>query len=375
MLAERLGFSSEVQQSVRYTWEQWNGKGMGYGLRGSDIPLTARVLHISQALEVAHRFGGQKAAIAMAKERSGKDFDPDLSGAFDMLADKREFWSVLEHETVQKTILDMRPPSPYDTVSDDNVQDVCEVLADFTDIKCPRTRHHSRTVAAIATGIARCLHLPEKDSTRIGRAALIHDLGKVTVPDSILDKKGELSESEWERFRLHPYYSERILLRVEKLKELAPAAASHHEAMDGRGYYRQLRGDQISVEGRILAVADTYALISGESNAASPEEILAKMRPLLGSQLDPGCYEALVASLTGGPSLERHVKRVRGLDLTDRETEVLRYLAKGLSNRQIAETLVISAKTVETHLDHIYGKLGVTCRTSAVVYAVHNGLA
>ena len=182
-----------------------------------------------------------------------------------------------------------------------------------------------------------------------------------------------------------PNYTQRVLERVEPLQELAPAAAAAHEWINGQGYHQQLIGEQIPLNGRILAVADTYAqLTQQQGDQVEPADALRKMRPLVGTQFDGSCYEALAASLTSAYHVKRIVPRRRqlgdpslrsGQALTEREAELLRLLAQGQSNPQIAKTLVISRKTVEHHLEHIYNKIGVTCRTSAVVYAVQHGIA
>ena len=174
-----------------------------------------------------------------------------------------------------------------------------------------------------------------------------------------------------------PNYTQRVLERVEPLHELAPAAATAHEWINGQGYHRQLIGEQIPLNGRILAVADTYAQLTQQlGDKLEPEEALRKMRLSVGTQFDESCYDALAASLTSAHPVKRTVRERRGLsELTEREAEVLRLLAQGQSNPQIAKALVISRKTVEHHLERIYYKIGVTCRTSAVVYAVQHGIA
>jgi HD-GYP domain-containing protein (c-di-GMP phosphodiesterase class II) len=201
----------------------------------------------------------------------------------------------------------------------------------------------------------------------------------VAIPLRILEKGDRRSASEWEYYRLHSYYTQRVLERVEPLQELVPAAAAAHEWINGQGYHRQLIGEQIPLNGRILAVADTYAqLTQQQSDQVEPADALRKMRPSVGTQFDESCYNALAASLTSAHLVKRTAtapKRRQLGDLTEREAEVLRLLAQGQSNPQIAKALVISRKTVEHHLEHIYNKIGVTCRTSAVVYAVQQGIA
>ena len=325
-------------------------------------------------MEVAHAFGGTSAAAAVAGERRGTDFDPELVGAFLSLSDRPEFWHVLEQDSVQTEVLAMKPPSRFDRVSDGQVETVCEVIADFTDIASQHSWNPSQIVADLAVGIARQLGLRDEEVTRLRRVALVHDIGKVAVPSATLQKQERLSESEWEVFRLHPYYTERVLSRVGSLSSLAHEAAAHHESLDGQGYHRRLAGEQIPLGGRIMALADTFAVLSRQTPGVETDETLQQLGPMVGPQLDPMCFEALVASLDGARPSRAARRRQRPGNLTEREAELLRELAKGLSNKQIANSLVISQKTVEHHLENIYNKLGISSRTSAVVFAVQNGI-
>ena len=204
----------------------------------------------------------------------------------------------------------------------------------------------------------------------------MHDVGKVAIPVAILTKGEQRSSSEWETLRLHPYYTQRILERVASLQALAPAASAHHEWVNGQGYHRQLCGEQIPLHGRILAVANSYVrLIQQKGDQTDQAAVLHKMHALVDSQFDRACYEALVTSVTKGHDIQYISPRSLAVgNLTKREVEVLSLLAKGYNTPQIARTLHISRKTVEHHLSHIYKKIGVTCRTAAVVYAVQQGI-
>jgi len=376
LFARQLGFPAYVQQTLRFQWERWDGKGMAYRLQGSTIPRTARILHLAQVLELTYRFGGPAATCVLAKEKRGTRFDPEAVDAFLALTQQADFWSTFEEQSTQEALLARRPSTVADHAEEDQTERVCETLADFIDLKTRETWHHSRTVAEVAVGIGTCLGLDPRELIKLRCAALVHDIGKVAVPVAILAKGEQRSSSEWETYRLHPYYTQRILERVEALRELAQAAASHHEWMNGRGYYRQLCGEQIPFYGRILAVANTYArLVQQQGDQKDPAGVLRDMHSLVDRQFDRVCYDALVTSVTGAAGLESIPRRSRKAGtLTEREVEVLCLLAQGRSTPQIAQTLDISRKTVEHHLEHIYDKLGVTCRTAAVVYAVQQGL-
>ncbi len=171
---------------------------------------------------------------------------------------------------------------------------------------------------------------------------------------------------------MHTYHTSHILERVAPFQDMASSAAAHHERLDGTGYHRQLSGSQIPLTGRILAVANAYAqLTNQERSEAHRESAQQTIQRGVPSQFDGDCYEALAASLSGSRSTRAVPLPRRQHDtLTEREVEVLDLLARSLSNPRIADALVISRKTIEHHLQHMYAKLSVTCRTAAVAYAV-----
>ena len=377
MFARQLGFPDYVQQALRFQWERWDGKGIAYRLKGPTIPRAARILHLAQVLDLTYRFAGPEAVRNLALEKRATRFDPEAVDALLVLTQRTDFWSDFEEQSTQEALLARRPSTPADYVREDQTQLVCETLADFTDIKTRETWHHSRSVAEVAVGIGSKLGLDANELTRLQCAALVHDIGKVAIPFTVLTKGEQRSSSEWETYRLHPYYTQRILERVNAFQDLAQTAAAHHEWVNGQGYHRQLSGEQIPFHGRILAVANTYTRLvqHQQENGGNPTEALCEMRSQVGIQFDSLCYDALVASLTGGNSLVNPSPQSRKAGkLTEREVEVLCLLAQGSNTPQIARTLGISGKTVEHHLSHIYTKIGVTCRTAAVVYAVQQGL-
>jgi HD-GYP domain-containing protein (c-di-GMP phosphodiesterase class II) len=336
LFARRPGFPEYVQHTLRFQFERWEGKNLVYGFKGTEVPLAARILHAALTLELAHGFGRPASARALAREQRGAHYDPEVVDAFLNLEKQADFWQTLEHESAQSIILAMQPPTSADRMGADQIEVVCEALADLVDIKTYEPWNHSRIVAEVAVGMGSYLGLGEPELNRLRCAALVHDIGNVALPLHILEKGDNRTASEWEYYRLHSYYTQRVLERVEPLQELAPAAAAAHEWINGQGYHRQLIGEQIPLSGRILAVADTYVqLTQQQGDQVEPADALRKMRPLVGTQFDGSCYEALAASLTSDHHVKRIVPRRRQLgDLTEREAEVLRLLAQGQSNHR-----------------------------------------
>ena len=244
-------------------------------------------------------------------------------------------------------------------------------VADFVDLKSPYTLGHSRGVGELAAAAASELGA---NTRTVRRAGLVHDLGRMGVPNTIWDKRARLTAGEVERVRLHPYYTDRILASVPALARLAPVAAQHHERLDGSGYPRGSTAESLTPEGRLLAVADCYQAWSEPRpyrEALDPGKIAARLREeVKAGRLDGAAVDAVLRA--AGHQVRRNREWPAGL--TAREVEVLRHLARGRSQKEIAERLVISRKTASHHVEHIYAKIGVSNRAMASLFATRHGL-
>jgi HD-GYP domain-containing protein (c-di-GMP phosphodiesterase class II) len=370
-LAGRLGLDQRVRDSVEQTFERWDGKGVPNGARGEQILLTSRVVALADVVEVYHRAAGPAAAVDVARRRRGTQFDPHLVDLF--AAEAEPLLAQLDQATDWDSVIGAEP-ALGPPLTDAQLEAALEAIADFTDVKSPFTIGHSRGVADLAGEAARSLGLGDAAARQVRRAGLVHDLGRLGVPNTIWDKPGELSHSESERVRLHPYLTERMLARSAALAPLAAIACLHHERMDGSGYPRGLSGTALSPGGRILAAADAYHARTEprpHRPACPPAEAAAQLRALARSaKLDGQAVAAVLAAAGHRGAL----RVVRPAGLTSREVDVLRLLARGMSNRQIAAQLVISAKTAGHHVEHIYAKTGTSNRAMASLYAANNGL-
>ena len=217
--------------------------------------------------------------------------------------------------------------------------------------------------------------LPDDDAVALGRAALVHDVGRVGVPNGVWDRRGPLSAEQWERVRLHPYLTERVLRRCSLLAPNADVAARHHERVDGSGYHRGTSGGQFDQGARLLAAADAYHAMT-EDRPHRPALTASDAASQLAADVDAGRFGRVevdaVLAAAGQPRLQAAATNPAGL--TDREVEVLCLIARGRLNKQVAATLGISAKTVGHHIEHIYAKAGVATRAGATLFAMERGL-
>jgi HD-GYP domain-containing protein (c-di-GMP phosphodiesterase class II) len=370
-LAQALGLGRDVRAGLYQTFERWDGKGVPAEVSGEEILMAARLVNLADVIEVFHRAGGVDAAVAVARERSGTQFDPALVEAF--CANAPTLLSGIDTVTTWQAVIDAEPALGI-VLSDEELDSALEAIADFTDLKSPWTIGHSRGVAELARVAAESYGLSEADAKLVRQAALVHDLGRLGVSNRIWDKPGALTPAEWERVRIHPYLTERMLASSAALAPLGAIAVQHHERLDGSGYPRGLSGDAITPAGRILGAADTYHAITearphraARTGEQAAEELRAGVRQAL---FDSDAVDAVLRA--AGHPVKRRREWPAGL--TNREIEVLRLLVRGLSNREIAEELVISRKTAGTHVEHIYSKLGVSNRARASLFAMKHGL-
>ena len=372
-IAQRLGLGADVQQPLLHVFARWDGKGIPRGTRGEALPLAIRLVHIASIAEVYHRNAGVDAAIAVTRDRAGGQFDPRLVEAFADCA--AELLDGLAEDSSWDTVI-AAEPGLAKALAGDELDASLEAVADFADLKSPSFTGHSRGVARLATGAAQSAGLPEDAVTELRRAALVHDVGRSGVPNTIWDKPGPLTDAERERVRLHSYYTERMLARPEGLARLGAIAACHHERLDGSGYHRSLPGSALSPAARILAAADAYhAMTEARPHrpALAAEAAAAELRAAVrAGRIDADAAEDVLTA--AGHARAGARERARPAGLTARELEVLLLVAHGASSRDVAQELVIAAKTARNHIERIYTKLGVSTRAEASLYAMRHGL-
>ena len=370
-LAGRLGLGAQVREGLYQTFERWDGKGVPAEAKGSEILVPARLVSLADVVEVYHRTGGVEAAVAVARERSGTQFDPALVEVFS--SEAPALFRDIDAVTTWPAVIEAEPALGI-VLSDEELGSALEAIADFTDLKSPWTIGHSRGVADLAGAATTMSGFWGGAESLVRRAVLVLDLGRLGVSNAIWDKRGTLTAAELERVRLHPYLTERMLASSGALASVGAIAVQHHERLDGSGYPRGLSGDAIAPVGRILAAADAYHAMTEtrpHRGARTAEQAATELRAGVRRALFDGDAVDAVLRAAGHPVRRR---REGPAGLTNREIEVLRLLVRGLSNKEIAERLVISRKTAGSHVEHIYSKIGVSNRARASLFAMKHGL-
>lgn len=300
-IAAQLRFPPAVCDAIHALDEHWNGKGRPDRRAGPAIPIYARIALLAQVIDVFHTAAGCEAALTEARNRSGSWFDPHAVACFERAASIPGFWEMLSSESINEAVTALEPVQRTVVVDDDYLDDIARAFAKVIDTKSPFTSGHSERVAVYADLIAAELGFTDERRRWLRRAALLHDVGKLGVSNSILDKNGKLDESEWQDMRNHAALSEGILTRVAAFRELARIGGAHHERLDGRGYPRGLVAHEIEPETRIVSVADVFDALTADRpyrKAMPVSKALDIMRSDLGTAFDPECFAALERALT-----------------------------------------------------------------------------
>ena len=295
-IARLLRFPDAVADGIYSLDEHFDGNGKPARLAGQAIPVFSRIALLAQVIDVFHAAGGRNAALRELRARAGRWFDPQLVALFEQVARDDAFWAMLASDEVERAVFDLEPAGHAVPLDEDYLDDIAAAFGQVVDSKSPYTSGHSARVALYADMIAERLGVPGERRRWLKRAALLHDVGKLGVSNSVLDKAGALDREEWDAVKLHAVHTETILSRIKAFGELARVAAAHHERLDGGGYPRGLGADQISLETRIITTADIFDAITAERpyrGAIPLGKALQMMEKTVGSALDPACFRAL----------------------------------------------------------------------------------
>ncbi len=371
LLAERFGLGPDVCEPLKQMFARWDGKGVPLGVRGDEIAMSIRLFHVADIVEVHYHRHGVDAALEIARERRGAQFDPDIVDEFCRHA--HDLLPTTDEETDWIALIETEP-GLRTPLTEPEIDNALEAVADFTDLRSPYFAGHSRGVADLAAAAAREIGLPEAEVVLTRRAGLVHDLGGHGIPVTIWDKPGPLTTAERERVRLHPYYTERMLARPAMLAQLGAIAASHHERLDRSGYHRALSAAAIPMPARLIAAADAYHAMT-EPRAYRPAMPADRAAKALRSEVTSGRLDGeAVDGVLAAAGHKRRKRRTGLAGLTPREVEVLALIARGASNRQVARALNITPRTAGTHIERIYTKIGASTRSVATLFAVQHGL-
>jgi HD-GYP domain-containing protein (c-di-GMP phosphodiesterase class II) len=370
-LSDRVGLDPHISAALDQTFTRWDGHGIPRGVGGDQIVLPMQICQLADGIEVWHREEGVQGSIDRVRAGSGTYVNPSLVAEWEAAA--ADVLESLGEASSWDAVIAAEPRSAP-PLTERELDAALEVVADYADLKSPWFSGHSRGVADLAATAARHAGLPESDVTTLRRAALLHDLGRNGVPNSIWDKPGPLTEAERERAQLHAYYTDRVVRRAGALAHLAPIASAAHERAEGSGYPRGIAGDTIPRLGRILEAADAYhAMLEPRPYrpALTKEAAARELRDMArAGELRGDAVDCLLAA-AGHPTRR---KAIAPGGLTAREIEVLARVARGATLREVGDDLGITPKTAGNHVERIYAKIGASSRAEATMFAMQHGL-
>jgi HD-GYP domain-containing protein (c-di-GMP phosphodiesterase class II) len=371
MMAKRLGLPASVHNLFVHLTERWDGKGVLKRAKGDEIPLPIRITQVARDAAYQRVVGGDEHAVEAIRERAGGAFDPAIAARFIEAAPDIMAVADVPESAWEATLA--AEPRPWLTLEGEGVDGALAAIGDFADLASPHLSGHSSGVAALAASAARGYGFGPSDVSLMRRAAFVHDVGRIAIHPRIWLKPAALTVDEWEQVRLHPYHTERVLLRSPVLASLAEVACAHHERLDGTGYHRRLSMASLPASARLLAAADTFHAMREprpHRDGLSPEEAasLLAAEARAGHQDSEAVAAVIEAAGQPAPPLDRPA------GLTEREAEVVGFLARGFQTKQVARRLGISVKTADRHIQNAYRKIGVSSRAAATLFAMEHGL-
>jgi len=300
-IARKMHFSENVIAAIRSFDEHWDGGGMPVGLKGEEIPIFSRISLIAQIADVFRTGTGIDAAKQEIRKRCGTWFEPRMVEAFERVAVNDHFWSVLASDGLRAELFKLEPAQRQVFVDEDYLDDIAAAFAQVVDSKSPFTSGHSERVTLFADLIAEQMGFSLQRRRWLKRAALLHDIGKLGVSNSILDKPDKLDAGEWVAMQRHATFGQAILSQIGAFADLAAIAGCHHERLDGKGYPRGLRDGEISLDIRIVTTADIFDALTADRpyrKAMPVDKALGIMDSMIGSAIDVNCLDALKLALS-----------------------------------------------------------------------------
>jgi HD-GYP domain-containing protein (c-di-GMP phosphodiesterase class II)/DNA-binding CsgD family transcriptional regulator len=371
MLAAGLGMGEGVLNSLAHAFERWDGRGIPAGLAGEEVPWPVRVVVVARDAELFSRLAPEELD-GVLQARRGRAYDPVVVDVFAACGER--LLAEIDGTDAWEAALDC-DPATRQTMTGEELDAALRAIAEFTDLKSPWTRAHSVRVAELAGAATTSLGHGAEDAALARRAGLVHDLGQVGVPFCVWDRPAGLGPADWELVRCHTLWAERALGAASPLRNLASLVGAHHERLDGSGYHRQLDRARLGGLARVLAAADVHAAL------AEPRPHRPALDPAPGAgvlydevnagRLDRDAVDAVLAA-AGQPTARPRRGWPRGL--SDREVDVLRLIARGRTNRDVAGELHLSVKTVGRHVENLYVKIGVSSRAAAALFAMQERL-
>ncbi|MBC8548587.1 MAG: HD domain-containing protein [Candidatus Brocadiales bacterium] len=283
--------------------EYWNGHGYPRAKKGKEIVEGAQLIRAADTFDIIFQIHPEKTLSEILNDMSelvNKEFNKSIfSSLKKIMIDGNLFHDLVDAQKLPDLLFKLRDGISVSSIKDgtDIMGTSLDMFGQIIDSKHAYTAGHSKRVSQNSMLIAISMNLSHDEVTRIKWSGLVHDIGKVAIPPTVLDKASELSEDEYVLLRKHTVYTEEILETVSCMKELVPIAAAHHERFDGNGYHHKLKGKEIPLGARILSVADAFDSMTsqrGYRDAGLIPLAIDEIKNASKTQFDPDVVEAAI---------------------------------------------------------------------------------
>ncbi|NMM65391.1 HD domain-containing protein [Clostridium sp. P21] len=246
--------------------ENFDGSG-AMGLSGNNILIESQIIRICDLIEILYNetippLKQKNNIISWIKKNENVIFSSKLVNAFLQISSKDLFWFNIENISFMEFILNTVSPNINECLNLEQFQDIAYIFSNIIDNKSKFTATHSRGISELAYTVSKFIGYPEDKCIKMKISGLLHDIGKLAIPTSILDKNGSLTSQEFDIIKSHVYYTKVILDSIVGIDDISDWASNHHEKLNGKGYPRSLSANQLSEESRIIGVCDIYQALT-----------------------------------------------------------------------------------------------------------------
>jgi HD-GYP domain-containing protein (c-di-GMP phosphodiesterase class II) len=359
-IAALLGLSGDVEEALRHLFGSHRRGDMQDLLFAPNIPRAVFYVRLAGDLEVLAPAHGTAGALQLIGERAGVKYPATL---VERLVPHAQEWLDALGE----------PSCAADYAGHDRVVPLT-IVSDVIELKLPWLTGYSRRVAELARRSAAPAGMLALEERPLVRAALLHGIGRVTVPNAVWEHAGKLDQDAWQKVRQVPYWTARAGGQVPAIGLEATLASFIYERLDGSGYFRKARADAMGMQERVLAAAAAFTAMCSP-RPWRPAHGEAAAATLLTAQAGAGRFDrhAVGAVIAAARTMGPHAP-ARDALLSAREIEVLRHISLGETSREAARAMKISPASVRSHVDHIFHKLDAASRPAATLKALTRGL-
>lgn len=257
---ETFPFLNRQQNVILYHHEHYDGSGF-FGISGNQIPLYSRIIALADYVAIRYSLGWDCDDIVKSVKQNRRFFDPVVYDAMLELSGHLEFWLGMDDMFVKNTLISMMPRVIRE-FNYKQIRSISQIFSRVIDAKSPFTGSHSRGISEKTGFICQYYEFDDTTYWQMRIAADLHDLGKLAVSNSILDKPGKLNKKETMIIQSHPFYTRKIIETIKGFENITEWASNHHEKLNGSGYPYGLNANQLDFNSRILACVDIYQALT-----------------------------------------------------------------------------------------------------------------